>query len=314
MNYKRKSVKTGSIRTVSIPEMWETIKNIFSETSFIIRSSRLYGRCKGALENLYRQRWYVFNRWFREIKIDSPPVFIVGCGHSGTTILQAILSSHSRIYAVPYESEVAVHFDAQQFDNILNKFDKWAVSAGKHRWVEKTPKHVRYIDKILERCPDAQILLVIRDGRDVAHSIRQRIGSLSKGIQRWVEDNNTGKKYWDHPNVHKVRYEDLIVDFESTIKNVLNFLGEAYEEEMKEFYKITRKWYSRKITRPKTSPHGINFGQYRNWQINQPIFDGRGKWKELTEKEITQVYEEAGDMLLELGYIKNEDQDFCKQV
>jgi hypothetical protein len=34
------------------------------------------------------------------------PVFIVGCGHSGTTLLTAMLDSHPQMHAYPGESNV----------------------------------------------------------------------------------------------------------------------------------------------------------------------------------------------------------------
>ncbi len=37
---------------------------------------------------------------------DSPPIFILGCGHSGTTLLLAMLSRHSHLYGIPYESSL----------------------------------------------------------------------------------------------------------------------------------------------------------------------------------------------------------------
>ena len=41
---------------------------------------------------------------------------------------------------------------------------------------------------------------------------------------------------------------------------------------------------------------------YRNWQINQPLFDGRGKWRQMTEEEKRLVKAKAYGMLAELGY------------
>jgi hypothetical protein len=181
-----------------------------------------------------------------------------------------------------------------------------AILAGKYRWVEKTPKHIYYIGRILKWCPGARVLLVIRDGRDVALSIQARTGSLDVGIKRWIEDNLAGKEFWRHPNVYIVKYEDLIGDFEFTVKGILKFLDEEYEERMKEYYKIPRKWYSDKIAKPAT-PLGENHGQYRNWQINQPLFDGRGRWKKMSDNELSYINAVAGEMLIEFGYLKNDN-------
>src|SRR4051794_13051296 len=70
-----------------------------------------------------------------------PPIFIVGCGHSGTSLVLAILGAHSKIYAVPYESKFGFKSD-EAAKALFAEFDAKTVSAGKQRWVEKTPRHV----------------------------------------------------------------------------------------------------------------------------------------------------------------------------
>ena len=237
----------------------------------------------------------------RKADIDSPPIFIVGCGHSGTSLLLAILDSHSRIHAIPGETKIAIRDNRIKFKWALKRFDGLAIRAGKRRWAEKTPNHIYRIGKILEWCPDAKILLVIRDGRDVAVSLQKRTGSLETGIRRWVEDNLAGKDYWKHANVCIVRYEDLVRDFESSVTDVLDFLNENYEPAMKSYYQVPRTWYSKKIEKPQTAIKK-NHRQHRNWQINQPLFDGRGRWKNLSNEELSLVNDIAGEMLAEFGY------------
>lgn len=229
-----------------------------------------------------------------------PPVFVVGCGHSGTSLLLAILGAHSKIHAIVDESRFAMKSDSQA-KALFEGFDLAAISAGKHRWAEKTPLHIHHLDKILHWHPDGRVLLIVRDGRDVAWSIRNRTGSLEQGIDRWVNDNRAGKPYWNHPNVHRLRYEDLIADFETTAKKIVDFLDEPFEESMRHHHSTPLFFYSQTIERPPTA-FGRDHRQYRNWQINQPIFDGRGRWKELTPSELAMIRERAGSMPLDLGY------------
>ncbi len=245
--------------------------------------------------------------WFQNLfsrrnnRIEASPIFIAGCGHSGTSILLAILDAHSKIHAIPGETKIAVQDSQWKFNQAIKKFDRMTLKEGKTRWIEKTPNNIRHLEKILNWLPEAKILLIIRDGRDVALSIKKRTGSLEKGIDRWLEDNADGRPFWNHPNVHVLKYEDLITNFENTVKSVMSFLDEEYEPAMKDYHETPKQWYSDKIEKPESAVKK-NHKQHRNWQINQPLFDGRGQWKDLSPEEIALINEKAGEMLTELGY------------
>lgn len=230
------------------------------------------------------------------------PIFIVGCGHSGTSLLLAILGEHPRIFAVPKETGVLAQDDFEYYKKKTQRFENKARAAGKQRWVEKTPKHVRHIDKIFQWEPNAKVILIIRDGRDVAYSFKQRRGNgVSNGIQRWVNDNLAGKAYWSHPQVHVIQYEKVISDFETSISELMSFLGEEYFPAMEKFHETPKKWYAKEITKPESELKS-NHRTYRNWQINQPLFDGRGKSVSLSDEEMSTIIELAGPLLNELGY------------
>ena len=83
-------------------------------------------------------------------------------------------------------------------DFLRTVMDSIADQQGVERWAEKTPAHLLYIPQIKEIIPEAQIIHIIRDGRNVAASIRQshvgkfligtdtlRDGALSRTAARW---------------------------------------------------------------------------------------------------------------------------------
>ncbi|MFZ5908203.1 MAG: sulfotransferase family protein [Nitrospirota bacterium] len=246
---------------------------------------------------------YLSDRFLKGKKLQYPPTFIVGCGHSGTSLLLAILGTHSRFYAVP--SETSVGFRKYWKMRLhLWLFDMTAVRAGKSGWIEKTPRHIYCIGKFLEIRPDSRFILMVRDGRDVACSIQDRTGSLEEGVRRWIDDNEAGRQFWQHPNVYVIKYEGLIEDFEGTMRSLLSFLGADFEPSLREYHKTPKRYYSEEVAKPPT-PQQEHHRQYRNWQINQPIFDGRGKWKRMTDEEKRLVKDLAGEMLVAYGYAKD---------
>jgi hypothetical protein len=250
-----------------------------------------------------------FRNWraFRAARKDKPPIFIVGCGHSGTSLLIAILGVHSHIYAVPWETCFAYDYKRRevrlipQVELFLRRFDTRAIRAGKLRWAEKTPRHIYAIPELLHCRPQARIVIILRDGRDVAYSLWKKGESLQAGIERWVDNNRRGQAFWNHPNVYTLRYEDLIENFEPTLRKLLAFLGEEYEDQLARFHEVPKFYYAEKIE--KTPDEGGSYHHtHRNWQINQKLFDGRGRWKALDNEQKQVIKEVAGDMLIEYGY------------
>jgi hypothetical protein len=231
------------------------------------------------------------------------PIFVVGCGHSATTLLLRILGAHSRICAIPFESSFAIKWPAPcpSARSFFERCNLFTSRMGKARWVEKTPKHIYFLNEILHHFPDGKIFLMLRDGRDVACSIQDRRGSLEVGIARWIKDNRAGQKFWDHPNVRLIRYETIVTDFEKTIHGVMDFIGEPFEDSVRNYHESIRYFFTDHIEKPPNA-FGNNHEPYRNWQINQPLFDGRGRWQRLTPEEKQLIKDKAGNMLIEYGY------------
>src|SRR5436190_13903882 len=101
--------------------------------------------CREAKRWVAFQLLYYRNKFLRNAKIEAEPIFIVGCGHSGTSLLLAILGAHSRIFAAPFESRIAKKA-TWRFRAGMRKFERWAIANGKIRWAEKTPGHILRID------------------------------------------------------------------------------------------------------------------------------------------------------------------------
>lgn len=237
------------------------------------------------------------------MKSENAPIFIVGCGHSGTSLLLNVLGAHSRICAIPFESNFALKWPSPCEDSLqfFAHCDKYTHCMGKARWLEKTPRHIFRLKEILGYFPDGKILLLLRDGRDVACSIQDRCGSLEAGIDRWIEDNQAGRPFWKHPNVRLVRYENLVTEFEETLRAIFAFIGEKLEDSVYRYHETPRYFFTPRIEKPPDT-FGANHMAYRNWQMNQPLFDGRGKWHRLTEAEKQLIKNKAGEMLIQYGY------------
>jgi hypothetical protein len=173
------------------------------------------------------------------------------------------------------------------------------------RWVEKTPKHVRRIQTLLEYRPSGKVIVILRDGRDVACSIRDRTGDFESAVERWVTDNRRAEEHLTDTRVKRIKYENVVQDFEGTIKSVCKFLDEKYDESMRLFHKRDRYYYDWRIAKP-SSPE--NHERLRNWQVNQPLYDGSSRWRDdMSSREKKAFKEVAGEMLIEYGYANGLD-------
>lgn len=237
-------------------------------------------------------------------RISAPPVFIVGCGHSGTTMLRHVLGMHPRLYAVPYESRIFFHsgFKTRLADWVWSMA---AVASGKSRWVEKTPAHIHRLERMLAAYPEAKVLLIIRDGRNVVVSLKKRWGDFGRSVQRWVDDNRAGEPYWDHPQVMTLKYEELVADFERQIKAICDFIGEPFDEGLLAF---SRKQQAALPDVLEPAADGAQPRELRDRQISQGLYGADDRWKsQMTDEEKVLFKKQAGQMLVEYGYASGTD-------
>jgi hypothetical protein len=116
-------------------------------------------------------------------------------------------------------------------------FAAYARKHGKPRWGDKTPHYVHHVDQLLEIWPDARFVVLVRDGRDVALSLRRMPfgpNNAWAAAQWWARGIRAGEAAQRrHPGqVLTVRYEDLARDPVTHVPPVCAFLGLEYRPEM----------------------------------------------------------------------------------
>jgi hypothetical protein len=130
-------------------------------------------------------------------------------------------------------------------DIITGLFEKNAAGEGKSRWGDKTPYYVLHISKLLDWWPDAQIIHIVRDGRDVALSMFGRRHDfrayntyhVAKQWQHYVETGHSQGQLLPASQYLELRYEDMISDQKTALQNICTFLGENYSDELLDYKK-----------------------------------------------------------------------------
>ncbi|MCP4397071.1 MAG: sulfotransferase [bacterium] len=197
---------------------------------------------------LYDWRWlrglYGSSAW-RIPRLRQEPIIIGGCARSGTTLILSLLSCHPHIVAIDEETSAFYprshpHKRKPQKPQAIKdppafavrKIYKWLLThplpASSVRWCEKTPKNVLAYERIIAYYRGrVKILNMVRDGRDVVtsyHPIKPMEFFVSP--QRWMYDVSHGMRAEQYPQMLTIRYEDLILDYETTLKRIFEFVGE----------------------------------------------------------------------------------------
>lgn len=145
-------------------------------------------------------------------------------------------------------------------------FQAYAQALGKPRWGDKTPFYTPDIDVIRTIFPDAKILHLVRDGRDVVLSQRS-IEWMSSNLPKLALDWQ-----WKTTIAHKVgavlkddfleiHYEDLVLSPEETLRKICHFVREPYEPAMLSYSESAKdvvpaeslKWHRNSIQPPDPS-------------------------------------------------------------
>lgn len=223
-------------------------------------------------------------------------IFVSGFGHGGTTLMACILGSHPDVHLIPYET--------RWFLRKMSAADplEYASLVDKPYIVEKTPMHVRKIGGIKELLPDSQFVIMVRNPLDVIASQYKRHGDVQKAIERCKEDYEAISNVKDMEHVHIVRYEDLIDNVENVIKRLCGDIGLLFDDEMLKYHEKKIPWEG-VIPEDNDGVGEEKHLQRRAWQIQQPIFDGRERWRrELNDEQVQLVRTELAPIFLEFNY------------
>jgi hypothetical protein len=182
-----------------------------------------------------------------------------------------------------------------------------ALRQGVERWADTTPEHILYLRRIKETIPDALVIHIIRDGRDVALStdklgyvrrlpLDRQPSKMAAGLY-WEWMVNKGRRDGralgaDYTEVH---FEELV----SQPRETLARLGQFIEQDLD--YDHIRQVGIGSVSAPNTSfesgsPEGFN-----------PV----GRWRKGYSAEELRVFEGlVGPTLEETGYaLASKDRD-----
>jgi hypothetical protein len=262
------------------------------------------------------------------------PIFIVGVGRSGTSMLQSMLNAHRDITFPPETHFIRSYLSGRnklgsvketilsdhnllklnlplesivERNNSLESFYKdllqeYMFKQGKKYVGDKDPKNIEYLKLIHSVFPQAIIIHIYRDPRAVVAS---RIKA------KWSQ----GRPLWQHLLAYKaqlaygrqkgsklfkiyieIKYEKLLEETEEELKKICNMIELDYDPNMIEFYK---------------SSADVVQGEEISWKqncFNPVMLQNIDKWKdELSEEQIKDIEFVLDSEMELLDYGKIED-------
>jgi hypothetical protein len=120
-------------------------------------------------------------------------------------------------------------------------FERFAAQQGKPRWGDKTPWHAWHLRELARVFPDAVFIAMLRQPGAVATSVSERFrqtwgGAVSHWINTTTEQVQRGIELGDR--LLMVRYEDLVTDPETTLREVFDWLDEPWSDRLLEHDKV----------------------------------------------------------------------------
>lgn len=204
------------------------------------------------------------------------------------------------------------------FAGVLSTYGE---SLNKARVGEKTPGHVRFMDRLLAWFPDTRFIVMVRDPRAVVASqlrspwVRIRPPSLRRGVVidsrayqtvryavDWKEIYDIARAWKGHPQVIVQPYEDLVRSPHHALSQICDFLGEDFEPEMLEGVRDAER-----IPPGTAAAYRHAWGDWlerHHQRANQSIsLESLEKWRnQLTKWEVAAVEGVCGGRMREQGY------------
>lgn len=231
--------------------------------------------------------------------ISQIPIFIIGMPRSGTTLVEQILASHSKVFGageLPFMNKLCnsvfqelnyrkslsenKNVSLEKLISIRNKYTQYLddLNANEVFITDKLPINFKWIELILNSIPEAKIIHVKRDPKATCWSIYKTF--FSKGGNKFSYDMDHiiafYKMYkelmelWDTyfgDKIYTIKYENIVNDQANQTRHLLTYCDLNWEDRCLEFYETERtvETASQTQVRRKIYDEGIN-----SWKNYKP--------------------------------------------
>tara|TARA_B100001741_G_scaffold275502_1_gene245822 strand:- start:391 stop:2106 length:1716 start_codon:yes stop_codon:yes gene_type:complete len=252
--------------------------NLANENNFIINKDKID---KEKAINIIKERINFFeNPIIKEWpipnsnKMKKNPIFLIGFPRSGTTLLDTVLRSHPSIDVIEEKPTIDIfikklkektfsNLNNLKFleDNLLDEMrnvyyeslSKYVKKDDKKICIDKMPLNIIHVGEIVRIFPKAKFILAIRHPCDTVLSCFMQSFVLNDSMANFLNLEDSSNMYnltmtlWEKYlnvlkiNYHTIKYEDVVSNFEVSIKKLLEFLELPWSENVTKFYETAEK-------------------------------------------------------------------------
>ncbi|HEY4443731.1 MAG TPA: sulfotransferase [Steroidobacteraceae bacterium] len=203
------------------------------------------------------------------------PIFIVGLPRSGSTLLEQILASHSKVEgtmeladilrmvqdmqgretkdSIPRYPGILGEVPPEEFARLGEKYlaDTRVYRTGKPFFIDKMPNNFRHVGLIHLILPNAKIIDARRDPLACCFSNYKQLFASGQQFTYSVEDITRYYRmyvelmaHWDRAlpgKVLRVQHEDVVEDLEANVRRILEFCDLDFEPACVDFHKTERR-------------------------------------------------------------------------
>jgi predicted Zn-dependent protease len=242
---------------------------------------------------------------------DPAPIFIVGLPRSGSTLIEQILASHSkvegtmeladiprlvqelqgrdRIDEAPRYPGILAQMSARDFQSLGERYlaDTRVYRQGKPYFIDKMPNNFRHLGLIHLMLPNAKIIDARREALACCFSNYKQL--FASGQQFTYSFEDLARYYrmyvdlmdhWDQAlpgRILRVQHEQVVDDLEGSVRRILAFCGLKFESACIEFHRTERTVHtasSEQVRRPINREGLDQWRHYAPWL--QPLKEALG--------------------------------------
>ncbi len=277
---------------------YKLASNLYIEANKLIRKTFSYSteeqeKYFRKLKSIYSDS--NFNKYSFSGNKSKKPIFIIGLPRSGSTLVEQIISNHSRVHGAgevdyfqrtTFEAEKILDkkypFKLSDFDdetiNTLGEYylDKINIDKNIAKVTDKNLANFFSVGLIKMIFPNAKIINVSRHKKDNCLSI---FSIKFTGSYPYAYDLKEISEYYtlyqdlmDHWNsiypgeIYNINYEDVISNIEKETKNILNYCDLTYEENCLEFYNNKRPVMTASTHQVRKKLYNSSVGRWKNFE------------------------------------------------